>query len=75
MLFKQPDLPPSRPQPNWATVAEDLRKDAVTLQLLWQEYRDQHSDGSFFVVLSLALREDSYSQFRRRYREHRCDAC
>jgi transposase len=58
VLFKQPDLPPSRPQPNWVTVAEDLRKDAVTLQLLWQEYRDQHPDGY------------SYSQFRRRYREH-----
>lgn len=58
VLFKQPELPPSRPQPNWATVAEDLRKDAVTLQLLWQEYRDQHPDGY------------SYSQFRRRYREH-----
>ena len=58
LLFKRPDLPASRPQPNWATVAADLRKPAVTLQLLWQEYRDQHPDGY------------SYSQFRRLYREH-----
>jgi len=58
LLFKRPELPASRPQPNWATVAADLRKPAVTLQLLWQEYRDQHPDGY------------SYSQFRRLYREH-----
>ena len=58
LLFKQPGLPASRPQPNWATVAADMRKDAVTLQLLWQDYREQHPDGY------------SYSQFRRRYREH-----
>lgn len=58
LLFKQPELPASRPQFNWATVAADMRKDAVTLQLLWQDYRDQHPDGY------------SYSQFRRRYREH-----
>ena len=36
----------------------ELRKPAVTLLLVWQEYRDQHPDGY------------SYSQFRRRYREH-----
>jgi transposase len=58
LLFKQPELPASRPQPNWATVAADMRKDAVTLQLLWQDYREQHPDGY------------SYSQFRRRYREY-----
>ena len=44
--------------PDWAEVAAELRKPAVTLQLVWQEYRDRHADGY------------SYSQFRRRYREH-----
>ena len=58
LLFTQPELPASRPQPDWAAVATELRKPAVTLLLVWQEYRDQHPDGY------------SYSQFRRRYREH-----
>ncbi len=58
LLFAQPEPPPSRPQPDWAAVATELRKPAVTLLLLWQEYRDRHPDGY------------SYSQFRRRYREH-----
>ena len=58
LLFTQPEPPPSRPQPDWAAVATELRKPAVTLLLVWQEYRDQHPDGY------------SYSQFRRRYREH-----
>ena len=58
LLFTQPEPPPSRPQPDWAAVVTELRKPAVTLLLVWQEYRDQHPDGY------------SYSQFRRRYREH-----
>lgn len=58
LLFKRQEQPASRPQPDWATVAADMRKDAVTLQLLWQDYREQYPDGY------------SYSQFRRRYREY-----
>ena len=46
------------PMPDWAAVAAELRKPAVTLQLVWQEYRDRHADGY------------SYSQFRRHYRAH-----
>ena len=42
--------------PDWAEVAAELRKPAVTLQLVWQEYRDRHADGY------------NHSQFRRRYR-------
>ncbi len=41
-----------------AAVATELRKPAVTLLLVWQEYRDQHPGGY------------SYSQFRRHYREY-----
>ncbi len=58
LLFKPPEPPPSRPQPDWTAAATELRKPAVTLLLVWQEYRDSHPDGY------------SYSQFRRRYREH-----
>jgi transposase len=58
LLFKRPVLPSSRPMPGWASVTAELAKPAVTLLLVWQEYRDQHADGY------------SYSQFRRLYREH-----
>ncbi|MFZ1109722.1 MAG: hypothetical protein WAN43_15420 [Rhodomicrobium sp.] len=32
-----------RPMPDWAEVAAELRKPAVTLRLVWREYRDRHA--------------------------------
>jgi len=58
VLFKCPEPTVVRPTPDWSAVAADLRRRGVTLQLLWQEYRDRHADGY------------SYSQFRRHYRAH-----
>src|SRR5512134_1444658 len=58
LLFKCPEPSTVRPQPDWSTVAAEMRRRGVTLLLLWQEYRDQHPDGY------------SYSQFRRYYRAH-----
>ena len=34
-----------RPLPEWQTVHEELRKDGVTLDLLWQEYKRTYPDG------------------------------
>ena len=56
VLFKRPEPAMVRPTPDWGAVAVEMRRRGVTLQLLWQEYRDRHPDGY------------SYSQFRRRYR-------
>ena len=36
---------PSRPLPAWETVHKELRRKGVTLQLLWEEYRQDHPDG------------------------------
>ncbi len=36
---------PAKPLPDWATVHEQLRRKGVTLQLLWQEYRQAHPEG------------------------------
>jgi len=58
VLFKCPEPAVVRPRPDWSVVAADMRRRGVTLQLLWQEYREQHPDGY------------SYSQFRRYYRAH-----
>jgi transposase len=34
-----------RPLPNWAAIHRELKCPGVTLQLLWQEYREQHLSG------------------------------
>jgi transposase len=34
-----------RPQPDWPAMHRELRRAGVTLQLLWEEYRDAHPDG------------------------------
>ena len=36
---------PVKPLPDWSVVHEQLRRKGVTLQLLWQEYREAHPDG------------------------------
>ena len=43
-----------RPEPDWPTVSRELKRKGVTLRLLWQEYREENSDGygySQFCVL------------------------
>jgi len=34
-----------RPLANWAEIHRELKRPGVTLQLLWQEYREQHPVG------------------------------
>ena len=34
-----------RPLPNWAMIGRELKRPGVTLELLWQEYRDDHPSG------------------------------
>jgi len=43
-----PPLPASkvsRPEPDWAAVHRQVGRSGVTLDLLWQEYRECHPDG------------------------------
>jgi len=47
---------PSVPSPDWAKLHRELRRPGVTLELLWQEYRESHPQGY------------SYSWFCARYR-------
>jgi transposase len=44
------DPPPAakdqqRPLPSWAEIHRELKRPGVTLQLLWQEYREEHPSG------------------------------
>jgi transposase len=57
LLFPQEGHPlPQRPEPDWATVHQELRsRKHVTKLLLWQEYREQQPEGY------------EYSQFCERY--------
>ena len=41
----RPTTREQRPLPNWAEIHRDLKRPSVTLQLLWHEYREQHSNG------------------------------
>jgi len=47
LLF--PSHPPpgthQRPVPDWKYIHAELRRDGVTLQLLWLEYKEAHPDG------------------------------
>src|SRR3977135_1579943 len=36
---------PTKPQPHWPTIQEELKGRGVTLLLLWEEYRAEHADG------------------------------
>jgi transposase len=43
-------------EPDWLTIQQELRRKGVTKQLLWQEYRQRHSDDGY-----------SYAQFCHRH--------
>src|SRR6266699_3146767 len=46
-LFSPPGfhVGPTKPQPHWPTIQEELKGRGVTLLLLWEEYRAEHADG------------------------------
>jgi transposase len=46
VLFRRMGRPPrDLSEPDWAYVAQELKRKGVTLTLLWQEYRAAHPDG------------------------------
>jgi transposase len=57
-VFARPAVPPARERvvPNWRQLHQELKKQGVTLSLLWLEYRGAHPSGY------------AYSQFCERYR-------
>ncbi|MBV9340523.1 MAG: transposase, partial [Acidobacteria bacterium] len=52
-----------RPQPDWKALHEQLQHRHLTLQLLWQEYRQAHPEGY------------GYSCFCERYQQWRPPGC
>jgi transposase len=53
-LFPRPPLPSAgqRPQPDYAAIHKELKSPNVTLQLLWEEYKEEHPDGYSYSRLS-----------------------
>ena len=43
-----------RPEPDWAAVHRQLGRSGVTLDLLWQEYRERHPEGYQYSAFCLA---------------------
>ena len=44
-LFPETNVQPRRDMPDWAHVHQELKRRGVTLQMLWKEYRQDHSHG------------------------------
>src|SRR3954462_15115505 len=46
-LFMPPTFEekPGQPLPDWSYVHKELKRRSVTLLLLWEEYRAEHTDG------------------------------
>ena len=53
----KPTTKDQRPLPNWAEVHRELKRPGVTLELLWQEYRDQYPDGYSYSRICDLFRE------------------
>ena len=70
-LFRRMGRPPrdSR-EPDWATVAAELKRKGVTLTLLWQEYRTAHPNGygyTWFCDAFRAFESRAHATYRNRH--------
>jgi transposase len=62
LLFYRVGRPPrDLRQPNWPMIAGELKRQGVTLTLLWQEYRAAHPDGYGYTWFC-----DRFAVFQRR---------
>ena len=50
-----------RAEPDWATLAREMKRPGVNLQVLWEEYRDVHRDGYSYSRFC-----DLFREFERR---------
>ena len=57
-LLVAPERPHAQVQPDFGRIHQELRRKGMTLQLLWEEYRAEHSDSQTY----------GYSQFCDNYR-------
>ena len=58
MFTYAPQMMTVRPQPDWTLIHKELKRKGVTLQLLWEEYKEREPSGH------------QYSQFCEHYRRY-----
>jgi len=56
-LFTRLEQPGGRVVPDFSYIHKELRRPGVTLQLLWEEYRKENSDGYGYSQFCLLYRE------------------
>ena len=56
-LFTRPGPPSSRVLPDFQYIHKELRRPGVTLQLLWEEYKKEHSDVYGYTRFCMLYRE------------------
>jgi transposase len=56
-LFTRPGPPASRIVPDFNYIHKELRRPGVTLQLLWEEYRQENCDGYGYSRFCMLYRE------------------
>jgi hypothetical protein len=57
-------------RPNYADIAKELARKAVTHHLLWQAHRDRHTDGIGSVPATVALIEAMFAKYRHPEQTH-----
>jgi transposase len=70
-LFRRMGRPPrDEREPDWPTIARELKRKGVTLSLLWQEYRAAHPDGygyTWFCETFRAFERRARPSYRNRH--------
>ena len=56
-LFTRPGTPAGRALPDFQYIHKELRRPGVTLQLLWEEYKSENSDGYGYSRFCMLYRE------------------
>ena len=54
-----------RAEPDWATLVRELKRPAVNLMILWDEYRSQHRDDATAIRGFVSCFENLSGSFRR----------
>lgn len=71
LVFRRVGRPPQDlDEPDWAALAQEIKRKGVTLLLLWQEYRAAHPNGygyTWFCNRFMAFQRRTHVSFRNRY--------
>ena len=72
-LFRRPAPVPNRARPDCAHIHRELKRNGVTLQLLWEEYLQVHPGGYRYTQICEIYRSGRGGCSRRCGRVHRAD--